>query len=138
MRRSLPVYLIAFLLTAVQAWAVENMPADEALRLASAGKTLLIDIRTPGEWKQTGVPKGAQMVDFYQPPASFLDAIAKATGGDKSKPVALICRTGNRSAKAAEILAAQGYTQIVHVGEGVAGSRLGPGWLARGLPVEAP
>ncbi len=138
MRRILLAFIAGLLLLSGQALAADIVPADEAFKLSAGGQAVLIDIRTPQEWKQTGVPKGAQKVDFYQPPAAFLEAIAKATGGDKTKPVVLICRTGNRSGKAAEILAAQGYTKILDVGEGVAGSRRGPGWLARGLPLDAP
>ncbi|MBY0430705.1 MAG: hypothetical protein K2Q10_05875, partial [Rhodospirillales bacterium] len=66
----------------------------------------------------------------------FLERTLAVTGGDKDKPIALICRSGNRSTKAAELLAAQGFTRLYNVREGVEGGGAGPGWLKRGLPVK--
>lgn len=119
--------------------AADNLlAAPEALTRAQAGQLTIIDIRTPQEWRQTGVVPGAKRVDMYMAggPAAFLSGVLEATGGDKSAPVALICRTGNRSSKAVAFLRSQGFTNIIDIGEGMAGSGNGPGWLKRGLPVE--
>jgi rhodanese-related sulfurtransferase len=51
-------------------------------------------------------------------------------------PIGLICRTGNRTTQVQAWLARQGYTNVYNVKEGMAGSRAGPGWIARGLPLE--
>ncbi len=34
--------------------------ADDALRLAESGQVVLVDVRSPQEWRQTGVPSGAR------------------------------------------------------------------------------
>ena len=34
--------------------------ADDALRLAESGQIVLVDVRSPQEWRQTGVPSGAR------------------------------------------------------------------------------
>jgi rhodanese-related sulfurtransferase len=51
--------------------------------------------------------------------------------------VALICRTGGRSIKAAERLAAAGFTHILNVSDGMLGRGAeARGWIAAGQPVK--
>ena len=52
------------------------------------------------------------------------------------KRQALICRTGNRTGQVQKFLQAQGFTNVLNVSEGMAGSGAGPGWARRGLPIE--
>jgi rhodanese-related sulfurtransferase len=116
------------------------MDAPSAAGLPGAGG-LLIDVRTPREQRETGVPKGALRIPLqddernFRP--SFAQEVLKATGDDPARPIALIDADGRRANYAARLLAAQGLTQAFAVGEGLFGSNLGPGWVARGLPVEA-
>lgn len=115
-----------------------EMSAPDALAQVQAGKLTLIDIRTPAEWQQTGLAKGARRAEWAHPKGltGFVQDVLKASGGNKATPVALICRTGNRSTQAQRYLIEQGFTQVLHVKEGMAGSAAGPGWLRRGLPLE--
>ena len=102
---------------------------------SSRPDTLLIDVREPAEWEQTGTPAGARLISGSR--SDFVDAVLEATGGDKTKPVAVICRSGSRSVKAAERLAASGFTHVTNVGDGMIGrGGLGKGWLAAGLPAQ--
>lgn len=101
---------------------------------------VLIDIRTPREVAETGRPKGAVAVPLQGDDMvfrnSFVAEVAAAAGNDKARPVALIDANGQRAVFAAKLLASQGFSQVLVVGEGMLGSSLGPGWIARGLPVE--
>lgn len=131
---------LALLATAVMPLAhAQEMSAPDALEAARAGKITLIDIRTPGEWRQTGVAPGATRINMLHPQgaAGFLDEVLAKVGGDKAAPIALICRTGNRTTQVQRFLKAQGFTQVYNVREGMAGSDAGPGWLARRLPVDS-
>ncbi len=128
--------LSSIILAAPLSRAEPDMPAADAYAAAQAGKIRLIDIRTPEEWRQTGVAPGAWRVDFYRGPQVLLQSVMQMTGGDKTAPIALICRTGNRTTHAQQFLKAQGFTQVYNVKEGMVGSAAGPGWLKRGLPVE--
>ena len=130
-------FLLSALLLAAPAYATPDMSAPEALAAAQAGKVKLIDIRTQREWRETGTAPGAGRVDMYQGAAAFAKGIEAITGGDKNAPIALICRTGNRTTQAQKFLQNQGYTQVYNVKEGMAGSSAGPGWMKRGLPVDA-
>jgi rhodanese-related sulfurtransferase len=109
------------------------LTATEAFAKAATGKITLIDIRTPEEWAKTGSGAGAKRLDMRRD--DFILALDKILGGDKSKPVALICARGVRSSRLSRALRESGYTNIIDVPEGMLGSYAGPGWLERGLPV---
>ena len=131
--------LVALVLTcslAIPALAGPDLSALEALAAAKTGKLHLIDIRTPAEWRETGTAPGAGRVDFYRGPQALLDYLNEQTNGDKNAPIALICRTGNRTTQAQKYLQSLGYTRVWNVNEGMKGSAAGPGWLKRGLPVD--
>lgn len=118
-----------------------SIDAPTALQLSQSGKTTLIDIRRPDEWRATGVPKGAKRINMLQPqgPPGFVAEVLASVNGDKAAPITLICRTGNRTSQMQAFLKANGFANVSHVGEGVAGSAGpggGPGWAARGLPLE--
>jgi rhodanese-related sulfurtransferase len=137
MIRAVYAVLLAVVLCGAQvARADAVMSAPEAFAAAREGRALLIDIRTPQEWRETGVAPGAARVDFYRGPQVLLDSVLRLVEGDRTKPIALICRTGNRTTQAQKFLQQQGFTRVYNVREGMAGSAAGPGWLARGLPVE--
>lgn len=110
-----------------------GISAEEAHTKASNGHLLLLDIRTPEEWKQTGVGAPAHPVSMRDP--AFLQKLAALTDGDKNKPVALICAVGVRSSAMQRYLSAKGYDAVYNVSEGMLGSRAGPGWIRSGLPV---
>ncbi len=126
------------LATLTSAFAGADMSAPDALAASQAAKLTLIDVRTPAEWKETGSPLGAARIDINQSKgdAGFLEAVLKQTKGNKSAPVALICRSGSRSSKAQSFLESQGFTQVFNVKEGMSGSGAGPGWIKRALPVQ--
>lgn len=123
------------------AWAMRpgfegtGMTPPEAHEAAVAGKVLLVDIRRPEEWRKTGVGEGAHPLDMRR--EDFVEALLALTGGDRSRPVALICASGARSDRTSLKLEKAGFTRIIDVPEGMTGSRAGPGWVARNLPVVA-
>jgi rhodanese-related sulfurtransferase len=114
------------------------MAPAEAHAKAISGDVVLVDIRTPEEWRQTGIPASAEAITMHQDAPKFLAALDKATGGDKTKPVALICRTGSRSAFLQAELKKAGYSRVINVAEGVVGGPAGQGWAKSGLPLKKP
>jgi rhodanese-related sulfurtransferase len=116
-----------------------DLAAPEANSATQAGKLTLIDIRTPPEWKETGVAIGAKQVNMAHPKGAegFVNQLLGEVKGDRTAPIALICRTGNRSTQVQRYLQSVGFTQVYNVKEGMAGSGAGPGWIKRGLPVKA-
>ncbi|NOD92058.1 rhodanese-like domain-containing protein [Ruegeria sp. HKCCD4884] len=100
---------------------------------AREGHILLVDIRTPREWRASGVGEGATPLDMRR--EDFIEVLSQLTDGNKSAPVALICARGVRSARLSNQLIAAGFANIIDVPEGMLGSAAGPGWVRAGLPV---
>jgi rhodanese-related sulfurtransferase len=118
------------------AMTAQSLTAREAAAALAEDAIVLVDLRTPGEWAQTGVPEGAWPIDLSDPGfrGRLRDALALA--GDR--PVAFICATGGRSGFVHGALRKAGIERSVNVGDGMMGSGAGPGWLASGLPVQSP
>lgn len=108
----------------------------EAHEAARAGKLVLVDIRTPEEWADTGVPDGAIKLDMTG--SAFEVRLAALKLDHPGKPIALICRTGNRTSTVQKTLAGRGWKELVDVRGGLLGNPRDKGWLAEGLPVTAP
>jgi rhodanese-related sulfurtransferase len=133
MNRRLALALAAILPVAAFADALPSVSVSEASARLAAGKSVLVDIRTPEEWAETGVPKGAVRLDMTAPDfLARLDQLRKANPG---KEVDIICRTANRSAFVQGRLQAAGWKDIVNVRGGLAGRAPDAGWIAAGLPV---
>ncbi len=91
------------------------------------------DVRLPEEWQETGVVAGSQRL-------TFLDANGRVAPGflqdltssvPKDQPIALICRTGNRTDVLARHLIEQmGYNEVYNVRDGIMG------WIGEGRPVD--
>lgn len=112
-----------------------KMSVREANEAALAGKLVLIDIRTPDEWRETGLPVSAHAITMHQDQQTFLRELAAATGGSKSAAIALICAVGNRSANLQAWMRNAGFSNVTDVAEGMIGGRRGAGWVRSGLPV---
>ncbi|WP_052257724.1 rhodanese-like domain-containing protein [Leisingera sp. ANG-DT] len=110
-----------------------RLTVAEAYAQAQAGEITLVDIRTPQEWRASGVPVGSHQIDMRR--EDFIKALQAVAGPDRSVPVALICARGVRSARVTLMLSEAGYTHVIDVPEGMLGSAAGPGWLAGNLPV---
>ena len=72
----------------------------------------LIDVREPGELASQGTLPGAINI----PISEFVDRLAEI---DKSRPVVLLCRSGGRSAQAAEYLVNLGYGPVTNLVGGI-------------------
>jgi rhodanese-related sulfurtransferase len=116
-----------------------QLSAPQAHLATQQGQLTLIDIRTPQEWRQTGVAKDARLINMQHPQGGrgFLNDVLASVDGDKSRPIGLICRTGNRTTHVQKFLQEQGFTQVYNIKEGMVGSAAGPGWLRQQLPVES-
>ncbi len=115
------------------AFAGPTLDAPTAFQQAQSGEIILIDIRRPDEWQATGTGIGAHRIDLRS--TDFIEAVSKLVDGDRTRPIALICARGVRSARTANLLTESGFSQIIDIPEGMLGSADGPGWIASGLPL---
>ncbi|MEE4639646.1 MAG: rhodanese-like domain-containing protein [Wenzhouxiangella sp.] len=119
--------------------ALPSLSATDARALQESGELVLIDIRQPEEWRQTGMPEGSVGVSMAHPEGGqgFLRDVLATVNGDTTAAIALICRTGNRTSQVLPALQQWGFTRVYHIPEGMLGSSFGPGWLPSKLPIEA-
>lgn len=76
----------------------------------------VLDVRTPREYA-TGHLEGALHVDVNRPDFdAAIQELAETGRLDRSAPVYLYCRTGNRSGVAAQRLRALGFVKAYNVG----------------------
>jgi rhodanese-related sulfurtransferase len=112
------VAISAVLFTQCNAQQPQADVATFEKELKSTG-AILVDVRTPQEFAG-GHIKGAQNIDIYSD-----DFGKRMLAFDKSKTILVYCRSGNRSAQAAQFLRQSGY-KVVDLAGGVgAWSRAG-------------
>lgn len=112
-----------------------NITVDDAHKRAIKGEIVLVDIRAPDEWRQSGVPASGRLITMYQAPASFIGALKASIRGNAAKPIALICATGGRSLDLQKVLREAGFKNILNVVGGMFGTKQHRRWHKAGLPV---
>jgi rhodanese-related sulfurtransferase len=105
--------------------APKNVSPDEAEKLLKANpKTVVIDVRTPEEFKAGHIP-GAKNIDFLGD--DFTKQIAAL---DKSRTYLLHCASGGRSGQACKTAEVQSLPSVYHLNQGF------KAWQQAGKPVE--
>jgi len=135
---------------------IASVSVEEAwARLKRDAGSVLIDVRTIAEWAYVGLPdlstigKRPVLVEWQGFPddrqnTAFVERLTEALapiGADRDCELLFICRSGQRSLKAAQAMAAAGYARCRNVADGFEGpldptrhrGQLG-GWKAKGLP----
>lgn len=100
-------------------------PQEIAARLpqdVESGDLILVDVRTQQEWEDDGHIAGATLIPLDQLEAGAADQLPK------DGEIVVYCRSGNRSAQAADYLVNHGYTNVEDLG-GI------QGWQAAGYDV---
>jgi len=100
---------------------IREMTPAEARPGVAAAYSQFIDVRTPEEYA-AGHADRANNIPLDTLPDD-LDRL------EKNEPIYLICQTGRRSMKAAELLKEKGFAQPINIAGGTAA------WQAAGLPM---
>jgi len=117
--------LLMLVLLAVPALARDISVQDAAALLQNPPQGLVIvDVRTPAEFREGHLPGAVNMDYFGGPFETQIQSLPKTA------PVLLYCRTGNRSASAYETMTKAGIGNILHMNEGITK------WQQLGLPQE--
>lgn len=121
--------LLALLFSSGFAAEVATLSPAAAAKLVADGKAVLVDVREPSEWVESGVAAPAVLLPKSEFDEGLIgewkDFLAKT--GDKQ--IVLYCRSGRRSGTVAAALAAKGYK--------VANAGGFKDWQAAGLPVRS-
>jgi rhodanese-related sulfurtransferase len=99
----------------------QELAPQEVSRLVASGEAQLVDVRTDEEWEAGRIAEARHM-----PLESLASQVEQL---DRSKPLVLYCRGGDRSGAAAQALAASGW-EARHLAGGLRA------WAEEGLPLE--
>lgn len=108
--------------TAVQPRIANVTIPELQQRLESDAAPILVDVRSPMEYQYEGHIAGARLL-----PLQVLQRRLSELPTDQ--PIVCVCRSGNRSQVACEILAAAGFDNVANLGGGMIA------WQMAGLPV---
>ena len=121
-----------------------SVTPQQAWALHQSGAAVIVDVRTGEERRFVGHVADTLHVAWATGTASqcnprFVRELEAKTG--KDAVLVLLCRSGNRSAQAAEAATKAGFTHVFNVSEGFEGDRNEAGqrgalngWRLRGLP----
>ena len=104
-----------------QANKFKTVDVAEFAKAVADTSYVVLDVRTPAEYAEGHIPGTHFNIDVLED--SYTEIALKTL--PKEKPVALYCRSGNRSKNAARILAENGY-QVLELGTGFRG------WVSAG------
>jgi len=105
---------------------VARISPTDAAKLVADGKAVLIDVREPAEWLESGVAAPARLLAKSEFDAGRLGEWKGFLAQVGDKQVILYCRSGKRSGVVAEVLEKEGLK--------VANAGGFKDWQAAGLP----
>jgi rhodanese-related sulfurtransferase/glyoxylase-like metal-dependent hydrolase (beta-lactamase superfamily II) len=120
-----------YLAGGMTSWREEKRPTEAIERIdvpalhERIDEVQVLDVRERSEWDAGRIP-GSVHAPYHD-----LRAIPEAI--DPSRPAAIICSSGQRSAIAASLLRRLGAGQVLHVADGGVGT-----WREHGWPIEEP
>lgn len=128
MKPALLLFSLLFSLMTSLASAADapRISAAEAAQRVADGKAVLVDVREPEEWTESGVAAPAELLpmsDFNGEQKLWKPFLEKHAG----KEIILYCRSGNRSGRVAQKLAEQKLS--------VANAGAFKDWQSANLPV---
>ena len=103
-------FLLTVLLVVPALWAAVPAvnPAEAAKRVA-AGTAVLVDVREPSEWAETGVAAPATLLPKSEFDEGQIGEWKEFLAHVGDKEVILYCRSGRRSGVVASVLAEKGF-----------------------------
>jgi rhodanese-related sulfurtransferase len=102
--------------------AAEDIDVKQAQIMIKQG-ALLLDVREPDEYAEVHVPNATLI------PLGQLGTRLNEIAAYKAKPIAVMCHSGKRSAKAVHLLEEAGYSRVSNVSGGIMA------WAKAGLEV---
>lgn len=102
--------------------SVQEISAQEMQAILGENNSVqLIDVRSNADYQRYHVPGAVSMP---------LDTLSSASSKlDSQQPVYVVCASGYRSLKGAQVLLEQGFPKVVSVAEGT------EGWKRQALPL---
>jgi rhodanese-related sulfurtransferase len=111
---------------------IREISANEAAEATKKDpRTLILDVREPAEWSEGHIP-GALLVPrgMLEAKADLEYANREPRLADRAQPIIVHCASGARSALAADVLQAMGFSDVRSMAGGIAA------WREKGLPID--
>ena len=108
-------------LAASAAIARDLKPADAFVMVGQHSDVYLLDVRTPGEYRQARL-EGAHLIPIDQLPRRIAEL-------PRDRPILVYCAVGSRSAQVVNYLARRGYPELYNLAGGIYA------WAQQGLPI---
>ncbi len=114
------IFTLLFLFSYALFSEVINVEATP--EFVNSTKLKIIDIRTPHEWRETGIVKGSYTLTFFDERGNydtedFLNSLNKIV--KKDEKFALICRTGSRTGMVSNFLGNKLNYHVINLRGGI-------------------
>ena len=112
------IFITLILISSLYAELINKPLTQELLD----SKIPIVDIRTPGEWRETGIIKDSITIMFFDEKGgydikAFLSKLNQKV--DTTKPFALICRTGSRTKMVSGFLSKELHYKVTNIVGGI-------------------
>ena len=100
MKKKLLALTFFFLLNSIQLFAEIYEVDNEKIKMLLENSVPLIDIRTEGEWRETGIINNSYLLTFFDNEGNYdfkKWMIEVGEIADENGPVIIMCRSGRRS-----------------------------------------
>lgn len=96
--------------------AYNNVSPDKVKGMITSGggELLLLDVRTPGEYKSEGHIKNSLLI-----PINLLETKLEEISAYKDKDIIVYCAVGGRSSRASGILSEKGFKKVYNMTGGI-------------------
>lgn len=90
---------------------IKHLSSDRVESLARSGNGVIVDVRESSEYREGHIPRAKHI--------SLTQLVYRLKEVPKDRTVVVVCRSGNRSAKAAELLQEAGYRNVYNLAGGM-------------------
>ncbi|MDQ0157582.1 rhodanese-like domain-containing protein [Robertmurraya andreesenii] len=105
------IFFLAIILSACSGDGYKNLSTEEAKKLVDHSEAVVLDVRTPEEFEEGHIPK-ATLIPLQELESRLGEL-------DKDETYLVVCRSGNRSAQASELLVQEGFKKVYNMTGGM-------------------
>lgn len=105
------IFFLAIILSACSGDGYKNLSTEEAKKLVDDSEAVVLDVRTPEEFEEGHIPK-ATLIPLQELESRLGEL-------DKDETYLVVCRSGNRSVQASELLVQEGFKKVYNMTRGM-------------------
>ncbi|NMP21884.1 rhodanese-like domain-containing protein [Sulfobacillus harzensis] len=90
---------------------VRHLSPERVASMARSGQALIVDVREASEYRAGHIPRAKHI--------SLSQLVHRLREVPRDKTVVVVCRSGNRSSRAAELLMEAGYRNVYNMSGGM-------------------